>query len=295
MTRINDTVLINQLFNQELLTSTKAGDKPLLTLAEVQKEFAHIELTEDEIASAYLDAYKRKIYKLDIIQKEEDRQRRIEMVKTMWSYRECYEHAINTGMAIGEQRKFDFKLDDDNKGVFELLSLYFSNDPLFEKEEWYGEKLYLNKGICLISPIRGNGKTTLLDCFMYNKRGCFHKVSTKKMATEFQMFGLAQIEKYMWLVPCSNNGGNFFQDEKGFHYDDFGDEDEVLHMGNRFRISSAIVNSIYDFHRDDNQFHRFHISMNYKWSEYEQKFGTNTASRMSEMFNLIKVPGNSRR
>lgn len=282
-------------FNQKTLTLTKVGDKVELTVDAVKNHFPEIELTEHEIAWAYLNAYKEKAVVMFKEERERDRLAKIEKIKSMWDYDTCYKHAYETGVNIGIQRNFEFVLDDDNRGVFDLLALYFSNDPAFEEEEFYGEKMSLKKGICLLSPVRGNGKTTLLDCFMYNKRGCFLKMSTKKMANDFQLYGLKDVQDRMWLVECSNHAGNFYQSVKGFHYDDFGDEDAVKHMGSPLYTSSAIINNIYDNHRDENQFHRFHLSMNYKWSEYEQKYGSNTASRISEMFNLVKVPGNSRR
>jgi len=87
----------------------------------------------------------------------------------------------------------------------------------------------------------------------------------------------------------------FYQTHVGIHYDDFGDEREAVFMGNRFMASSAIINNIYDEHRDANMFFAFHVSMNYTWDQFEQKYGTNAADRMEEMFNLIPVPGQSRR
>jgi len=284
---------LGQLLSQGVSTLTKAGDK--LTIAEVENEFKHIKLTEQDRALGLLYTYETKLKKLILEKEAQDKQDRIDNARAMWSYEECYNYALSVGHNIGQQRKFDFVLDDDNKGVFNLLALYFSRNKKFEETQWFGESFSLDKGICLLSPVRGNGKTTLLDCFMYNKVGCFAKVNTKFMASQMEDFGPAQIKKYMWLLPCPSNAMNFFQEDVGFHYDDFGDEESVIHMGQRKMISSAIINSIYDFHRDDYQFHRFHISMNYKWSEYEQKFGSNTASRLAEMFNLIKVPGDNRR
>lgn len=271
----------------------KAGDS--LTQEAVINEFKNIPLTEQEKALGLLYAYENKAKKILTEQVAQRKRDAIDDAKAMWSYQECYDYALSIGHTIGKQRKFDFILDDDNKGVFNLLALYFSNNKKFEETPWFGESFSLDKGICLLSPVRGNGKTTLLDCFMYNKRGCYSKISTKFMGNQFEDYGPAQIQKFMWLLPCPIGPMTFYQENVGFHYDDFGDEDPVVHMGQRRRISSSIINNIYDYHRDDMQFHRFHLSMNYKWSEYEQNFGSNTASRLSEMFNLIKVPGENRR
>lgn len=280
--------------NHETSILTRIGDETL-TEAEVHEFFNHIELSEQEKAVAFLNAYKQKCLVLQEEEKQMAREAHIFKHKAMWTFDDCYAYALAAGETIGRQRNFNFILDEDNKDVFRLLALYFSNDPRFEEETWLGESLKLHKGICLISPVRGNGKTTLLDCFMWNKRGCYTKMSTKKMADFYNEYGLLQIKKMMWLVEAPAQPINFYQHEYGFHYDDFGDEMEVMHMGQRKRISADIINNIYDNHRDDNQFHRFHISMNYKWSEYEKNFGSNTASRLNECFNLIKVPGESRR
>ncbi len=266
-----------------------------MTVENVRREFRDIPLTDEEEAAALLEAFRKKAVKLQQEQKDNERRIRIEKAREMWSYAECRQHALQTGQAIGQQRGFEFVLDADNKEVFDLLAKYFSNDKSFEEEEYFGRPYSLNKGICLLSPVRGNGKTTLLDCFMYNKRSCYIKVSTKGMARDYEKAGLDKIDPYLWLLDCPTGAVNFYQSQLGIHYDDFGDEREVMFMGNRMQISSTIINSIYDDHRDDNMFWKFHISMNYKWSEYEQKYGSNTASRLEEMFNLIPVPGNSRR
>lgn len=289
------------MFNQELLTQMKTGDdekpeeyKPL-TVAEVREAFGHIPLTDEEEALSLLNAYKAKARKLKELQEEQRRQQRIEQFKKMWTADECFEYSLSCGRAIGEQRGFDFVLDEYNSGVFKLLSLYFSNDPDFEKQTYFGKPYSLKKGICLLSPVRGNGKTTLLDCFMYNKKGCFAKYSTKQLVKMYEKGGLEAIERFMWLLPIVKSSMHFFQEHAGIHYDDFGDEPEVMHMGNRRLISNMIINNIYDDHPNERCFHMFHISMNYKWAEFEQRFGSNSASRMEEMFNLIPVPGESRR
>ncbi len=280
--------------SQDILTLTKVGDNRV-TVAQVKEEFKNVTLTEEEEASGYLYAYKNKLLKLKQQKEESDRLLRIANHKAMWSFEECYNYALKVGEAIGKQRGFDFIIDDENKEVFRLLALYYSNDPRFEEMDWFGEKLSLQKGICLVSPVRGNGKTTLLDCFMYNKRGCYGKISTKFIGDEFNMFGLYQIQKYMWLIDAPPTPLNFFQDKIGFHYDDFADEPPVIHMGQHKLISADIINSLYDKHRDEPRFHQFPLSMNYKWSEYEAKFGSNTASRISETYNLLKMPGETRR
>ena len=281
--------------SQETSIWTRTGDDTL-TVQEVHDACSGtIDLTEQEIAVAFLNAYKQKALLLKTEEELMEKEARILKHKAMWTFEECYAWGLAAGETIGRQRRFNFVLDKYNKDVFRLLALYFSNDPRFEEEVWMGEKLSLHKGICLASPVRGNGKTTLLDCFMYNKRGCYTKMSTKRMADMYNEYGLLQIKKLMWLTDAPAQPINFYQHHYGFHYDDFGDEMPVMHMGQRKLISADIINNIYDNHRDDDQFHRFHISMNYKWSEYEQHFGSNTASRLNECFNLIKVPGETRR
>lgn len=287
-------VSISELFNPNLLTQPKigAGD---LTVAQVREEFKHIPLTDHEEAMGLLDTYQKKILAIEEKNRQDDRIRRRDLAKKMWKYDECYQYALECGRNIGKQRGFEFVLDCNNEKVFSLLSLYFSNDKRFEDEKYFDKNYSLQKGICLISPVRGNGKTTLLDCFSYNKRGCFIKKNVKQLVNDYERNGVEYVEKFMWLLPVSTSASTFFQAEVGVHYDDFGDEPEVMFMGNRRMLSAMIVNSIYDFHRDENMFYRFHVSMNYKWKEFEQKFGTNAASRMEEMFNLIPLPGESRR
>jgi hypothetical protein len=264
-------------------------------VAGVRAQFPDIQLTDQEEAVALLDAYRKKAERLKAEAKEQRRRDKIADMTRMWTADECYDYAFERGRAIGIQKGFEFTLDDDNADVFEWLSWYFSNDPRFETLEYNGQKYSLNKGLCLLSPVRGNGKTTLLDCFMYNRKASFIRHSTKQMAKDYEKKGLEAVERYMWLLPIAAQGLFFYQSHVGIHYDDFGDEPEVMHMGNRRHISTMIINSIYDDHADQRMFFPFHVSMNYTWTEFEQKFGTNPADRMEEMFNLIPVPGKSRR
>lgn len=216
----------------------------------------------------------------------------------MWSFEEMKKRAFELGSAIGIQEDFEFVIDEDNKNVFELLCLYFTNDQKFETFG-IGEKKYsLNKGIWLQSPTRGTGKTVLLRCFYLNKRTCFGYKHTRELAVMFQKNGFEAIDMFLSPLPQSPNPLNFYQQDAGMMYDElFSGDDKVMHMGSPLYISEYIINSLYDFSnsKNRNQKWKFHCTSNASGDDIEKVSSVNFRSRMSDMFNLIKLGGKDRR
>jgi exoribonuclease R len=144
--------------------------KSYSSIQQVEEEFKHIELTEQERVMGLLHAYGIAAERLEKERKERNKQAQIAEAKRLWSYEELRLIAFERGRVIGQQEGFEFVLDDFNEHVFHLLCLYFTNDPAFEEEvNGAGVPYSLNKGIWLQSPLRGTGKTVLLRLSEYGR------------------------------------------------------------------------------------------------------------------------------
>lgn len=222
----------------------------------------------------------------------------------MWTYDEMRKKAIEVGklIAIAEDFKDGFLIDKENDEAFHLLCLYFTNDPKFED---YGlkdangnivKKYSLKKGIWLQSSERGIGKSTLLKCFMNNKRCCFGYKSTHELAAAFQKNGFGAIDFFMSTIPQPATASNFYQSEAGFLYDELFGEKRVNAHGTQLLISEYIINSLYDFSNNKKgQLWKFHCTSNGSGEDIEKISGVTYRSRMPDMFNLIQMGGKNRR
>jgi len=259
------------------------------------QEFKGIELTEKEKALGLLHAYTLATKRLEQDEKQKRRALLIEENKRMWTYEECKQIIFDRAKVISEQENFEFVIDEDNEHVLHLLCLYFTNDPAFEEEEFNGVPYSLKKGIWIQSPGRGTGKSLFLRLFENNKRSCYWYQHVEQLRVLFMKAGIGEIERRTQPIECSPGPGNFFQQEKGFMYDEIFAEDKVMFMGSPVNMSALIINSLYDFKKGQDWFWKFHVTSNYSGEEIEAKCGKTIRSRMVEMFNLIKLEGPDRR
>lgn len=262
----------------------------------LKKEFPQIQPTDLDFYKGKLHAYEIAAHRLKQEQAEAEKIKRHQMHVRMWTFEEMAEKALLHGKTIGKSEGFEFKLDENNQGVFDLLCLYFTNDKRFE-DHGIGDRNYsLNKGIWLQSPDRGTGKSVLLRSFFLNKRSCFGYKHTGELAAMFQKKGFEGIDDYIGLIQQPPSAMNFYQSEAGFMYDELFGETMVNHMGSQLSISSYIINKLYDFSSaDKSKKWKFHCTSNAAGVDIERIAGKTFRSRMPDMFNLINLNGPDRR
>jgi hypothetical protein len=262
----------------------------------LSKEFPGINPSPVDFFKGKLQAYKLAVERSAREEKEAKIKERQLSFTQMWTPKQMAAQAFQAGKAIGIAQGFDFVIDQYNKDVFELLCLYFTNDPQFE-ERGIGDKKYsLKKGIWLQSSTRGSGKSVLLRCFYLNKRSCFGYKHTTELAAMFQKNSFDGVDNYIGTMPQSPSPLNFYQSECGFMYDELFGEEKVMHMGSPLLLSSYILNKLYDFssnYRDRKW--KFHCTSNAAGEDIEAIAGKTFRSRMPDMFNLIKLEGPDRR
>jgi len=249
-----------------------------------------------EIFKAKLYAYKLAAERAVKEKKEQETIDRRQEITRMWTYDEMKSCALQMAESIAEKEQFKFVLDEDNKHVFHLLCLYFTNDPKFEEYGIGDRKYSLKKGIWLQSPTRGTGKSVMLKCFQFNKRLSFGYKHTTELANRFQKSGYEALDFFVRTIPQPGSAINFYQQEAGMMYDELFGENKVLHMGSPIQVSEYIINSLYDFSNNyKGAMWKFHVTSNYDGGDIETKSGLNYRSRMADMFNLIKLEGHGRR
>ena len=259
-------------------------------------EFPGIKCTPQEIFKGKCHALTLATNRIAAEEEKRKKEERIAFATRPWNADQMAKQAITTGKAMGIQWGFDFTIDNDNKHVFNLLCLYFTNDKQFETFGMNGMNYSLDKGIWLQSNDRGSGKSVLLRSFWMNKRSCFGYKNTTELAVMFQKGGYDAIDPYLQPMPQGANALNFYQKESGFMYDELFFEDKVNYMGSPVNVSSYIISKLYDF--SNSQRHKrfkFHCTSNFDGEDIENIAGKSFRSRMPEMFNLIKLNGPDRR
>lgn len=252
--------------------------------------------TDEDLFFGRLSAYRVAEDRKNKADAEEKRRIRYEMATRMWTVDEMKDVAIEAGKIIGINEGFDFVIDEQNKRVFELLCLYFTNDKRFEEHGVGDMKYSLSKGIWLQSANPGTGKSVMLRAFYRNKRMCFGYKHTSELAVMFQKGGYDAIDRFIGTIQQPSSPINFYQNECGFMYDEMFGEDKVMHMGSPISISSYIINSLYDFGSGQKgNMWKFHVTSNVDGSDIEAIAGKKFRSRMPDMFNLIKLDGADRR
>lgn len=242
-------------------------------------DFDEVQLTKDEMELAIFDARCMKYYAQRAKkQAEAGVQERAEAAKP-FTTAELMDHVL--------KRNSWFVLDDQAKPVFELLALYFSNDPEFERRGYS-----LKKGICLVGAV-GVGKTELLNIFRHNKRQCFHMLTVFDIESQLQEKGTDTLYTFCGPVPgWGHNKRTFYQPEIGWAFDDVGRESVVFDFGNKTDAISKIIQTRY-FKRIPAS--SLHITTNKTPQELEKRYDEAVRSRLREIFNYIIYEGKDRR
>lgn len=176
-----------------------------------------------------------------------------------------------------DTREEYFVIDDDNREIFEMLLMYFSNDSAFELSGEYS----LKKGILINGPT-GCGKTKLMKIFSQNTFRPFITTSARAIADAYQEDGVDALNKFSNLLPVYPQR-NFGFDAIGHCFDDLGTEDDKKNFGNQVNVLQDIIYKVYDLELTG----WFHMTTNLGGVEIDTIYGTRIRSRMREMFNQL--------
>jgi len=179
-------------------------------------------------------------------------------------------------------------IDEHNRELINLLCLYFSNNPTFERD---GRSL--KKGLAIYGSI-GSGKTFSLKLFANNQRQSFRVFPVHKICDVVGDEGNELIYQYAQpqaFIPATPE--NFMQSKYGRLFDDLGAENRGKNdFGGRDRIMREIITTIYE---SDVPYYYFHLTFNLNLDQIKRVYGDRVFSRMKAMFNFIPLDGEDRR
>ena len=188
-----------------------------------------------------------------------------------------FEETFNKHVKIGK----NYLIDDVNRETIKTVCQYFANDPEFEKiKEGYS----LNKGLLILGPA-GTGKTHLLKNLQKNPRFIYELINCSEVVTDFSCKGRGVLGKY------SDRHDAFRY--TGYAFDDLGAEDIGANFSDKCETMLELLLSYYN-NLNGNFFH-IHITSNLTVSQIRERYGDRLASRIKEMFNVIKLIGDDRR
>lgn len=218
----------------------------------------------------------------------------------------------NRLLSISGNKKGVFSLSPNERGLYGLLLLYFTNDPRFEK---YGEDYSLSKCLMLRGDV-GCGKTTALTLVATTRGHLIHDFQAVRHLDEVNDMGWGDgftIAPYKLsdIVPAQKMEDTYRdhgdeglirwlskQDDKKNRelvIDDFGNEEfGAKHFGNPKNVLEFIMNDRHKLWYDRGV--KTHLTTNItSGEEIERKYGKRLRSRLREMFNVIDwVDGDKR-
>lgn len=251
------------------------------------EEYEGVELTPEETAAALNRAKMLKHRDMTERQKVEARRIAIRKYCEPWSAEELKADVL----ARAKTLPFDFLVDKDNERVIDLLSLYFTGDPEFQ----FGTGYSLNKGVVLVSPEKGTGKSILMSLFARNKREPYLPIPTTTIAGAYHKTGESVIDAYSTVLRVGSSKLNFFRESVGICFEDLGMEQDKNSYGNRSNVMADVLFRLYTNGQQLGNWSPFHATTNYTGDELEARYGDRIRSRLREMFNFIYLPGNDRR
>lgn len=201
------------------------------------------------------------------------------------SAKEFFEVIIRMGSArFAEKRLGEFVVDENNKKIIEILSLYFSGDRRVIQHGYS-----LDKGTLLIGDV-GCGKTQLMSLCRVNPNASYTQHDCVDISAEYQANGASVIDKYIENTknnrPESAFGIEFF----GRFFDDLGSETLAKNFGTERNVMAEIIQQRYKYHPH----YMTHFTSNLTLEQLEDAYGVRVADRLKEMCNIIEFPASAK-
>lgn len=261
---------------------------------EALETYSHIELTQDEIDEAILEA---KIKKHGKIMQEEENIRKNAVRRALTETKMSREQMRGYLLYRIAKESIPFIIDEASEPMFEvMLSYVLGDEDVFLKTiDQYKlgiDKLSysINKGIAIVGSY-GVGKSVLMGLFSRNQQQSYKVINARYVAESYKDSG--NIDQFVTDAPlAAGDVVHFMQRSLGLCIDDIGAEDEKNNFGNKLNVIQDLIEKRYD---KKNFGKNFHMTTNLGGKELREFYGHRVASRMHEMFNFFLYKGNDRR
>lgn len=264
------------------------------------ENFEHIELTQEEVDAALMEAKFKKSVRIAEQKKQEAANSRRAILTQRATYSLVKSLAEYRAEKIFNPK---FIIDKENSFVFELLCRYFGEDKDFISmcSAIGVPNPSLEKGI-LLCGVFGAGKTWMMKLFSKNQRKCYNIIETKEIANRYKRIEAEQrrdqtgdkifVEYCNDIKNAFEDPSVFYQQYSGWCFDDIGNEELKNSFGNKRNVFAEIIEMRYS---EGNFGVGCHGTSNLTADQIEQYYGGRARSRMREMFNFIELPGQDRR
>lgn len=261
---------LNQLLKKQAVLAVSEPSE--IITAEELKEAKEI-LTEQEIYVAIQMALREaRLTKRAKIKMDEHNKRIAEgEIKPKVSAEQFYSWILNKA----KSEVNNFSLTEGEVKIYKLLSMYFTEDPAFEKD---GRSL--SKGIMLYGGV-GCGKTTIMKLFRDNPS---------------QKFGIVETMVIADLYKDKEEGGSMvthkYSNVPSICFNDLGTEIESgtsSHFGNKKNVMAEIILNHYE--RNEAKMFKMHFTTNLNAEEQDRFYGARVRSRLREMCNIFSLEG----
>lgn len=175
-----------------------------------------------------------------------------------------------------------FKVDENNKKFLNAFCKYFAQDPTFETEH----NGHLDKGLFVFGN-NGTGKTSSFEIIQkISKQYAIKQLWIPIISTQevVQKFNLAESSQKDYIIQYYSKGTYLF--------DDLGSEKEASNYGKEdifTRISEHRYNEFLKYGT------KTFITSNLSFEEIKKRYGIRVYDRFYQMFNQLKLDGESRR
>lgn len=263
-----------------------------LSAKKVLEHFSHIELTEDELDEAILEAKRKKERRLESEEKEaRAQQNRKYLTQSQWDTDQTEGFMRYRAGQLFEGK---FSFEGQASIYFKLFCYYFSQDEQFIAlaQNMGVPNPSLDKGLYLGGNF-GVGKTWLMRLFQRNQRQVYTVQNSKAIADMFERDGDESMKQFIESPSLPNNdASNFYHKVMGFCIDDMGTEDIKNHYGNKKNVIGDLIELRYARNQTGQL---LHITTNLTGQQMSDFYGGRVASRLRECMNIIDFIGSDLR
>ena len=187
-----------------------------------------------------------------------------------------------------KREKRAFEIDSNNRQILDFIFAYFSNSELLEKE--YKGKL--QKGLLIHGSV-GVGKSIIFEVLEKLHKRYHHKQFSVKNVNALTL--MDESIRYLSNPTLPQNDETLYKKYSItiIHFEDLGLERKIQHFGNSIELMDEYLLLRYNEFRKRGL--KTHVTTNLNLESLKKRYSPQLYDRLFEMFNILEMPGKSRR